>query len=76
MNVHVNSLTRDKPPFRAEHIGSLLRPAVLLEQRARFARGEISQNDLTAIAEISHGKIKSVPTSASDFGLLMQNHVQ
>jgi 5-methyltetrahydropteroyltriglutamate--homocysteine methyltransferase len=40
-------LTREKPPFRAEHIGSLLRPAALLEQRARFARGEISQNDLT-----------------------------
>ena len=47
MNVHVGALTREKPPFRAEHIGSLLRPAALLEQRARFARGEISQNDLT-----------------------------
>ena len=47
MNVHVGTLTREKPPFRAEHIGSLLRPAALLEQRARFARGEISQNDLT-----------------------------
>lgn len=46
MNVHVGALTREKPPFRAEHIGSLLRPAALLEQRARFARGEISQNDL------------------------------
>ncbi|MGN6572631.1 MAG: 5-methyltetrahydropteroyltriglutamate--homocysteine S-methyltransferase [Pseudolabrys sp.] len=29
------------PPFRAEHIGSLLRPQSLLSQRARFARGEI-----------------------------------
>src|ERR1022692_3109061 len=48
MNVHVGALTREKPPFRAEHIGSLLRPAALLEQRARFARGEISQNDLAA----------------------------
>lgn len=46
MNVHVGALTREKPPFRAEHIGSLLRPAALLEQRARFASGEISQNDL------------------------------
>jgi 5-methyltetrahydropteroyltriglutamate--homocysteine methyltransferase len=37
-----------KPPFRAEHIGSLLRPPHLLEQRGRFARGEIGQDDLTA----------------------------
>ncbi len=48
MNVHAGALTREKPPFRAEHIGSLLRPAALLDQRARFARGEISQNELTA----------------------------
>jgi methionine synthase II (cobalamin-independent) len=34
------------PPFRAEHIGSLLRPWSLLEQRARFARGEIGREDL------------------------------
>ncbi len=47
MNVHAGALTREKPPFRAEHIGSLLRPAALLEQRARFVRGEISQTDLT-----------------------------
>ena len=36
------------PPFRAEHIGSLLRPATLLEARRRFARGEIDQQTLTA----------------------------
>src|SRR5262245_31296655 len=46
MNIQLGALTR-KPPFRAEHIGSLLRPAALLERRDRFARGEISQNDLT-----------------------------
>lgn len=37
-----------EPPFRAEHIGSLLRPKDLLEARARFARGEITQAELTA----------------------------
>jgi methionine synthase II (cobalamin-independent) len=37
-----------EPPFRAEHIGSLLRPKALLDARARFARGEITQGDLTA----------------------------
>ena len=48
MNVQLGTRTREQPPFRAEHIGSLLRPAALLEQRAHFARGEISQSDLTA----------------------------
>jgi len=36
------------PPFRAEHIGSLLRPTGLLEARRRFARREIDQAALTA----------------------------
>ena len=31
------------PPFRAEHIGSLLRPKRLLDQRGRFNRGEIDR---------------------------------
>jgi 5-methyltetrahydropteroyltriglutamate--homocysteine methyltransferase len=35
------------PPFRAEHIGSLLRPPQLMQERARFARGEIGQAELT-----------------------------
>ena len=39
------------PPFRAEHIGSLLRPATLLDARQRFARGEIDQAALTAAEE-------------------------
>jgi methionine synthase II (cobalamin-independent) len=38
----------DEPPFRAEHIGSLLRPKALLDARTSFARGEITQDDLTA----------------------------
>ena len=48
MNTHAGTVTSDKPPFRAEHIGSLLRPAALLEKRGRFARGEIPHADLTA----------------------------
>jgi 5-methyltetrahydropteroyltriglutamate--homocysteine methyltransferase len=48
MNIPAGTVTSDRPPFRAEHIGSLLRPAALLEQRGCFARGEISQADLTA----------------------------
>jgi len=37
-----------KPPFRAEHIGTLLRPANLLRERARFAKGEIDAAALAA----------------------------
>jgi 5-methyltetrahydropteroyltriglutamate--homocysteine methyltransferase len=36
------SRARLNPPFRAEHIGSFLRPAALLRARADFAAGEIS----------------------------------
>ena len=44
------------PPFRAEHIGSLLRPAALVAARQRFASGEIGRDALAeaedaAIAE-------------------------
>jgi 5-methyltetrahydropteroyltriglutamate--homocysteine methyltransferase len=41
------ALPRNTPPFRAEHIGSLLRPKRLLETRAGFNRGEISRDMLT-----------------------------
>jgi 5-methyltetrahydropteroyltriglutamate--homocysteine methyltransferase len=35
------------PPFRAEHIGSLLRPAALLDLRRKSSRGEIDGSELT-----------------------------
>ncbi len=38
---------RAHPPFRAEHIGSLLRPAGLLELRRKLGRGEIDRSELT-----------------------------
>ena len=37
-----------QPPFRAEHIGSLLRPKPLLDQRAAFNAGRISRATLSA----------------------------
>jgi len=40
-------LSQTKPPFRAEHIGSLLRPRTLLNLREAFARGEVSRDELT-----------------------------
>jgi 5-methyltetrahydropteroyltriglutamate--homocysteine methyltransferase len=39
---------RSRPPFRADHVGSLLRPPALKTARERFARGEITADDLRA----------------------------
>jgi 5-methyltetrahydropteroyltriglutamate--homocysteine methyltransferase len=42
---------RIKPPFRADHVGSLLRPAALKEARAKFAGGEIDRAALKAVED-------------------------
>jgi 5-methyltetrahydropteroyltriglutamate--homocysteine methyltransferase len=39
-------MTAAAPPFRAEHIGSLLRPTELLELRRRHAAGQATDQDL------------------------------
>jgi 5-methyltetrahydropteroyltriglutamate--homocysteine methyltransferase len=42
---------RTSPPFRADHVGSLLRPASLLQARADFAAGTIDAAQLRAIED-------------------------
>ena len=42
---------RTVPPFRADHVGSLLRPRPLKEARARHEKGEISAIELEAIED-------------------------
>jgi len=42
---------RTAPPFRADHVGSLLRPPALLEARRRRAADEISRAQLRAIED-------------------------
>lgn len=44
---------RLNPPFRAEHIGSFLRPAALLAARADHAAGKISAQDLRTSENIA-----------------------
>jgi 5-methyltetrahydropteroyltriglutamate--homocysteine methyltransferase len=44
-------MQRTKPPFRADHVGSLLRPAALKEARMRRAKGEITAAALTAVED-------------------------
>jgi 5-methyltetrahydropteroyltriglutamate--homocysteine methyltransferase len=38
-----------KPPFRADHVGSLLRPQRLHEAREKFANGDISADELAGV---------------------------
>jgi 5-methyltetrahydropteroyltriglutamate--homocysteine methyltransferase len=44
-------MQRTKPPFRADHVGSLLRPAALKRTRERHAKGEISAAELKAVED-------------------------
>jgi 5-methyltetrahydropteroyltriglutamate--homocysteine methyltransferase len=44
-------MKRTKPPFRADHVGSLLRPASLKQAREKRAKGEISAADLKAVED-------------------------
>ncbi|HET6551410.1 MAG TPA: 5-methyltetrahydropteroyltriglutamate--homocysteine S-methyltransferase [Solirubrobacter sp.] len=42
---------RTRPPFRADHVGSLLRPDRLREARARFKAGDIDRDELRAVED-------------------------
>ncbi|HEY7245592.1 MAG TPA: cobalamin-independent methionine synthase II family protein [Xanthobacteraceae bacterium] len=50
-------MTRTKPPFRADHVGSLLRPAALKEARAKREKGTISPAELKAVEDREIDKI-------------------
>jgi 5-methyltetrahydropteroyltriglutamate--homocysteine methyltransferase len=53
-------------PFRADHVGSFLRPAELLDARARFANGEIDRPALRAIEDRA---IRGIVKLQEDAGL-------
>jgi 5-methyltetrahydropteroyltriglutamate--homocysteine methyltransferase len=42
---------RTSPPFRADHVGSLLRPPALLQARADFTAGRITAEELRGIED-------------------------
>ena len=44
-------MKRTKPPFRADHVGSLLRPKALHEARGKRAKGEITAEALKAVED-------------------------
>lgn len=57
---------RNEPPFRADHVGSLLRPARLLEARAQRAAGAISDD---ALRQVEDDCIRDVVAMQRDVGL-------
>ena len=59
-------MKRTKPPFRADHVGSLLRPKALHEARAKRALGEITAEKLK---EIEDREIAAVIKKQEDVGL-------
>jgi 5-methyltetrahydropteroyltriglutamate--homocysteine methyltransferase len=50
-NNRETSMQRTKPPFRADHVGSLLRSAPVKEARAQRAKGEITTDELQAVED-------------------------
>jgi 5-methyltetrahydropteroyltriglutamate--homocysteine methyltransferase len=57
---------RQSPPFRADHVGSLLRPKELLGARAQYAAGEIPAERLR---EVEDESIRAVVRMQEDIGL-------
>src|SRR3954470_16351420 len=54
------------PPFRAEHIGSLLRPPQLLRARQLHAQGSL---DRAALTEVENAAIRDVVKLQEEVGL-------
>src|SRR6266566_3605679 len=57
---------RTTPPFRADHVGSLLRPPELLRARDDFAAGRVTAEELRAVEDAA---IASVVQMQRDVGL-------
>src|SRR5689334_12329376 len=59
-------MQRTKPPFRADHVGSLLRPAALKKAREQRAKGEMTPAQLK---EIEDREIERVIGKQEEVGL-------
>ena len=59
-------MQRETPPFRADHVGSLLRPAELKDARARHQSSEISAEALKAVEDRA---IEALIAKQSNVGL-------
>jgi 5-methyltetrahydropteroyltriglutamate--homocysteine methyltransferase len=59
-------MKRAQPPFRADHVGSLLRPVAIKEARAKFASGKI---DAAALKAVEDREIERVIKRQEEVGL-------
>jgi methionine synthase II (cobalamin-independent) len=59
-------MKRDKPPFRADHVGSLLRTAPVKEAREKRQRGEI---DAQQLKEVEDRQIATIVKRQEEVGL-------
>ena len=59
-------MQRTKPPFRADHVGSLLRTAPLRDARAKRAKGEITP---AALKEVEDREIQKIIAKQAEVGL-------
>ena len=59
-------MQRTTPPFRADHVGSLLRPAALKDARAKRAKGEI---DAAALKAVEDREIEKIVKKQEEVGL-------
>jgi 5-methyltetrahydropteroyltriglutamate--homocysteine methyltransferase len=50
-------MQRTKAPFRADEVGSLLRPASIKEARAKLEKGEITADDLRKVEDLEIEKV-------------------
>jgi 5-methyltetrahydropteroyltriglutamate--homocysteine methyltransferase len=57
---------RTKPPFRADHVGSILRSAPLKEAREKCEKGQIAAGDLKAVED---GEIPKIIAKQEELGL-------
>ncbi len=57
---------RNKPPFRADHVGSLIRPEALIQARQAAEQGAIAPAELT---RIQHAAIRDVVRLQEEIGL-------
>ena len=59
-------MTKFNPPFRADHVGSLLRPAAIKEAREKHAAGTIDDD---ALAAVEDREIERVIKKQQEIGL-------
>jgi 5-methyltetrahydropteroyltriglutamate--homocysteine methyltransferase len=57
---------RAEPPFRADHVGSFLRPGFLLDAREKFRKGDIAADELRKVEDQA---IRAIVRFQEDAGL-------